>query len=147
MIPEIKILEKGEKEFEIFLNTKIKEYNNAKSPHHLESREPGSSIPLNIMLEDPSKNFIGGLAGTTYWEWLDIDSFYIPKDLRGKGIGSSILQSAETIAIKRGCVRCFVTTFEFQGVKFYEKQGYSVAGKLEDYPPGSTYYWMRKDFL
>ncbi len=146
MIPEIIVLEKEEKIFEKFLNSKIKEYNNAKSPYHLESREPGSSLPLNIMVEDPTGNFIGGLAASTYWKWLDIDSFYIPKDLRGKGIGSSILQSAEEISIKRGCIRCFVTTFEFQGRKFYEKHGYYAAGKLEDYPPGSTYYWMRKDF-
>ena len=28
---------------------------------------------------------------------------------------------------------------------FYERAGYSVFGILEDYPPGHTRYFMRKD--
>ncbi|MCP4544114.1 MAG: GNAT family N-acetyltransferase [Chloroflexi bacterium] len=141
------VSEKEEKEFAEFLHEKIKEYNNLNSPHHRKARKPGSSIPLNIILKNDSGNFIGGLAASTYWQWLDIDDFYIPKEFRGKGIGASLLRTAEKIAIERECTRCFLSTFEFQGRVFYEKQGYYVAGKLEDYPPGSAYYWMRKDLV
>jgi GNAT superfamily N-acetyltransferase len=147
LTPETIVSEKEEKEFEKFLHNKIKDYNNEKSPYHIEARKPGSFTPLNIILKDNSGNFIGGLSASTYWEWLDIDDFYIPEEFRGKGIGASLIQTAETIAVKRGCTRCFLSTFEFQARGFYEKQGYYVAGKLEDYPPGSDYYWMRKDLL
>jgi GNAT superfamily N-acetyltransferase len=78
---------------------------------------------------------------------LDVDDFYIAEEYRGQGIGTSVLQKAKAIAIKRGCTRCVLSTFEFQARVFYEKQGYSVSGKLQDYPPGSAYYWMRKELL
>ncbi len=147
MTPETIISEKEEKEFENFLHEKIKEYNNMNSPHHREARKPGAAILLNIILKDNSGNFIGGLSASTYWQWLDVDDFYIPGEFRGQGIGASLLQMAETIAIERGCTRCVLSTFEFQARVFYEKQGYYVTGKLEDYPPGSAYYWMRKDLV
>jgi hypothetical protein len=38
-----------------------------------------------------------------------------------------------------------LTTFEFQARTFYEIHGYTIAGRMEDYPPGSSYYWMRKE--
>ena len=147
MIPETNISEKEEKAFEAFLHNKIKDYNNDYSPYHREARKPGALTPLHIILKDGSGNVIGGLSASTYWGWLDIDDFYIPEQYRGRGIGASLLHTAETIAAKRGCTRCFLSTFEFQARVFYEKQGYSVAGMLEDYPPGSAYYWMRKDLL
>ena len=98
MVPEMIILEKEEKEFEKFLHNKIKDYNNNNSLYHRKSRKPGSFTPLNIILKDNSGKFIGGLSASTYWEWLDIDDFYIPEDFRGEGIGSALLQTAETIA-------------------------------------------------
>ena len=42
--------------------------------------------------------------------------------------------------------RSVLTTFSFQARGFYEKYGYCVAGAMEDYPPGATYFWMRKEF-
>jgi ribosomal protein S18 acetylase RimI-like enzyme len=142
---ETVISEQDEQAFEEFLHNKIKAYNNIRSPYHRETRKPGSSTPLHIMLKDRSGRVVGGVAASTYWGWLDIDDFYVPEEFRGQGIGTSLLQTAETIAIDRGCSRCVLSTFEFQARGFYEKQGYYVTGRLEDYPPGSTYYWMRKD--
>ncbi len=144
---KIRVLETEDKEFEKFLNTKIKEYNNSKSPHHKESREPGSVTPINIIINKDSERIAGGLAATTYWEWLDIDTFYIPEGLRGRGLGPSLLQPVVNVAVKRGCTKRFLIPFQFQGRIFYEKQGYYVTGKLEDYPPGSTYHWMRKELI
>lgn len=72
---------------------------------------------------------------------------YIPETLRGEGVESALLKEVESIAVSRGCKRCLLTTFEFQERVFYEKQGYAVVGKLDDYPPGSVYYWMRKELI
>ena len=53
---------------------------------------------------------------------------------------------AEREAEERGCSRAKLRTFGFQARGFYQKEGYRVVGELEDYPPGRSFYWMRKDF-
>ncbi len=145
LAPGTTLSENEEKEFSEFLRTQIREFNNRQSAPHRASRQPGAITPLNLIVKDDAGSVIGGLTASTYWEWLDIDIFYLPEELRGRGLGTSLLQTAETIALERGCKRSFLTTFDFQARTFYEKYGYSVIGVLTDYPPGSTYFWMRKD--
>lgn len=143
--PGTTLSESEEKEFSEFLRTHIREFNNRASAPHRAIRQPDAITPLNLIVKDEAGNVIGGLAASTYWEWLDIDIFFLPEVLRGRGLGTSLLQTAEAIALERGCKRCFLTTFDFQARTFYEKHGYYVTGTLEDYPPGSAYFWMRKD--
>ena len=38
-----------------------------------------------------------------------------------------------------------LSTFSFQARDFYQRHGYRVVGQLDDYPPGETFYWMRKE--
>ena len=142
---ETVLSENEEKDFNEFLRDQLRAFNNRVSPLHLQSRQPGAVVPINLMLKDNTGILLDGLWGETYWNWLSIEKFYIPAELRGTGIGGRILQTAETIARSRGCQHSFLTTFEFQARLFYEKRGYRVTGKLEDYPPGSAYYWMVKD--
>ncbi|MBI9045190.1 MAG: GNAT family N-acetyltransferase [Anaerolineaceae bacterium] len=146
MKSKIHISEIEEKEFAEFLKDQIKKFNNETSPYHLEARKPGAVKTLNLIMLNEKGEMIGGLAGSTYWDWLDVDDFFIPETLRGQGIGADLLKNAEGIAIERGCKRSYLSTFGFQARSFYEKQGYYVVGTLKDYPPGSAMYWMRKDF-
>ncbi len=139
------ILETEDKAFKNFLQNQIKEFNNEKSPFHKEARNPNAIQTLNLILKDQSGVIVGGLAATMYWNWLEIEELYVPSAARGQGIGAKLLQQAESIAFEQNYIHVHLTTYKFQARKFYEKQGYSVVGTLEDYPPGSAYYWMRKD--
>jgi GNAT superfamily N-acetyltransferase len=147
MTLEVTISEANEEGFAEYLHAQIREYNNRQSAHHRAARQPGAVKPLHLMLKDGTGQVVGGLSARTYWGWLEIDDLFVPGNLRGQGIGSSLLQTAETVAVSRGVKHCFLSTFEFQARTFYEKHAYSVVGKLEDYPPGATYYWMRKELL
>lgn len=147
MEPETIVSENEEKEFAEFIRHQIRAFNNFSSPYHQELRKSGGIVPLNLILKDVAGNMLGGILASTYWNWVEIDYFYIPEELRGKGLGSSLLKTVETIALQRGCTSCFLSTFDFQARVFYEKQGFFVTGKLDDYPPGSTFYWMRKNLL
>jgi GNAT superfamily N-acetyltransferase len=129
-----------------FIDLMIKQFNNVISPHHLASRQEGAVTPLAIFIHDTTDNIVGGLIADTYWEWLAIDDFWIHEDLRGKGYGTRLLKMAETEAKRRGCKWAHLKTFGFQARTFYERFGYRVIGVLENYPPGSAFYWMRKDF-
>lgn len=132
-------------EIEEFLHQQIKAFNNQHSAHHLQARTGGIE-PLIVTVRGAEGEIVGGLAGSTYWQWLDIDNFWLRAALRGQGIGRELLRMAETEAQARGCVRVTLRTFGFQARGFYEKQGYHIVGALEDYPPGNAMYWMRKDF-
>ena len=145
MTHEVTVSEEDEQEFAEFLHAKIREYNNHHSSHHRAARQPGAVKPLHVMLKDGTGQVVGGLSAKTYWDWLEIDDLFVPDHLRGQGIGTSLLLTAETTATSRGIKHCFLSTFAFQARTFYEKHGYSVVGKLEGYPPGAAYFWMRKD--
>lgn len=144
---QITLNDTSDKEKSAYINAQIKAFNNIYSPHHLAARQPEAITPLEIYIQDKQGNLCGGLVASTYWGWLFIDDFWIMDALRGKGYGRILLKNAEKEAKKRGCKAAWLKTFSFQARAFYQKCGYHVVGQLDDYPPGETFYWMRKDLL
>lgn len=128
-----------------FLKRQLKSFNNVVSPHHLQIRT-NPPRPLDLILRDEAQQIVGGLAASTYWSCLDIDDLWLHADLRQRGFGRQLLTLAEQEAQARGCHYAWLSTFSFQARGFYEKVGYRVIGQLTDYPPGATYFWLRKDF-
>src|SRR5687767_2061964 len=100
--------------------------------------------PLIIAVDDDDGRVIGGLWGRTVYEWLFVELLVVPDALRGRGLGSELMQLAEEEALKRGCHSAWLDTFEFQARGFYERLGYSCFAELRDYPPGFARYFMKK---
>jgi ribosomal protein S18 acetylase RimI-like enzyme len=128
-----------------FIKVQFKAFNNGISPYHLHIRTHPPE-PLDLFLRDDTQTIVGGLIASTYWSWLDIDKLWLHEALRQRGYGSQLLRRAEQLAIQRGCHSAYLSTFGFQARGFYEKYGYYVVGELSDYPPGTSYFWLRKDF-
>jgi GNAT superfamily N-acetyltransferase len=104
--------------------------------------------PLAITLRDPQSGAVtGGLWGSSVVGWLYVDLLVVPEGFRGQGLGSALLQKAENIARKRGCIGLWLHTGSFQAPGFYEKLGFSAFGTVADYPPGhaSIFYLKRLD--
>ena len=100
---------------------------------------------LAILVADPqSGETMGGLFGRTSLGLLFVERFFLPENLRGKGLGSRVLALAEEEARKRGCTRAALMTLTFQAPGFYLKQGYEIAARLECAPPGATRLLMTK---
>ena len=87
------------------------------------------------------------LTGRTYGlqAWLKIGTLWMDEDHRGQGIGRELIGRAEEEARRRGCFYARLSTSTFQAPGFYEKMGYVLYGRLEDYPPGDTSLYYRKD--
>ena len=128
-----------------FVSAQLRQFNNVRSPHHLYIRT-NPPQPLDLFVRNADGTIMAALVSDTYWGWLDVDDLWVHETLRGRGLGVHLLRVAETEAQRRGCRHVKLTTFSFQARGFYEKQGYRVTGVLEGYPPGETYFWMRKDF-
>lgn len=67
------------------------------------NREPVESGPLNIYVEDENGQLMAGLVAETFGNWLEIEYLFVKEELRGQGIGSQLLQRAESEAKKRNC--------------------------------------------
>lgn len=87
---------------------------------------------------------VGAVIGSTYWNWFYIDVLWVREDLRRKGYGSRLLETAEEEARRRGASNAFLDTFTFQAPEFYSNHGYRVFGELPDFPAGHTRLFMTK---
>lgn len=110
-----------------------------------ESGFPPDPQPIVITLTDDAGAIIGGVWAKTVYDWLYVEYLVVPEAVRGGGHGSRLLATAERIAIDRGCVGAWLTTFPFQAKGFYEKLGYEVFGTLERSPRDNLRIFMRKE--
>ncbi|HUF50240.1 MAG TPA: GNAT family N-acetyltransferase [Longimicrobiales bacterium] len=108
--------------------------------------EPPDFQTLSLAVRD-DEELVGGLVGETGWKWLFVDLLWIAETHRGRGLGARLLRTAEGEAIRRGVRRAYLDTFDFQARPFYERQGYEVFGTLDDYPPGHSRFFLRKDLV
>ena len=116
----------------------IRSYNRSK-------REAAECEPLNLYVEDEHGQLLAGLVAETFGNWLEIEYLFVKEELRGQGIGSQLLQQAESEAKKRNCRFAFVNTYQFQAPAFYQKHGYQEVFTLKDYPyTGQRHYYQKE---
>ena len=130
-------LENTESQKSQIIGELIRSYNRSK-------REVSESEPLNLYIEDEHGEIMAGLVAETFGNWLEIEYLFVKEDLRGQGVGSQLLQQAESEAKKRNCRFAFVNTYQFQAPAFYQKQGYKGVFTLKDYPyTGQRHYYQK----
>ena len=116
----------------------VRSYNRSK-------REAAESEPLNLYIEDEHGRLLAGLVAETFGNWLEIEYLFVKEELRGQGIGSQLLQRAESEAKKRNCRYVFVNTYQFQAPAFYQKHDYQEVFTLKDYPCTGQRHYYQKD--
>jgi GNAT superfamily N-acetyltransferase len=107
---------------------------------------PADMRPVAVLLRDGQGQTIGGLWGKTVYDWMFVEFLVVPEAMRGHDYGTLLMREAEAVAIARGCVGAWLTTFNFQAQGFYERLGYEVFGELERSPGDSVRIFMRKMF-
>ena len=124
---------------------KAQEIGNLIRSYNRSKREAAESEPLNLYVEDNSGEVLAGLVAETFGNWLEIEYLFVKEDLRGQGIGSQLLQRAESEAKKRNCCFAFVNTYQFQAPAFYQKHDYQEVFTLKDYPCTGQRHYYQKD--
>ena len=114
--------------------------------HNYNVQQAGETLhqQLCFVLRAPDQKIVGGLIGTTYWNWLYVDLLFVKEDLRGRGYGHRLLETAEDEARKRGAKHVYLDTFSFQAPDFYKQHGYQIFGELKDFPVGHQRFFLTK---
>jgi GNAT superfamily N-acetyltransferase len=89
---------------------------------------------IGVYVRDDIGTMLGGLIGVRKGDWLNIDFLWVSDAVRGSGVGSQLIKTAEDEARRKGCKHALVDTVSFQARPFYEKQGYQLQMSLQDYP-------------
>ncbi|WP_318240886.1 GNAT family N-acetyltransferase [Janibacter melonis] len=89
---------------------------------------------------------VAGLSGWTWGHACAIAMTWVEQDLRGTGLGATLLDTFEQEARARGCTHVFVTSFTFQAPEFYQRHGYREIFRWMSVPTtGRDDVHMRKD--
>lgn len=97
-----------------------------------------------IVIRDDDGAITGGLWGEVSYRWLFVKYLALPPEARGRGHGKALMRAAEDEAKRLNCIGVWLDTFSFQARGFYEKLGYGVFGRIDDYPPGEARFFLSK---
>ena len=118
-------------ELESFLADRIYEFNSQVTGYFDGKLLAGS-------IRDDAGKVVAGFSGHTWGGCCYISHVWVHEQCRGKGLGKTLLQVAETEARHRGCMQVVLLTHSFQAPGFYEHLGYERKYAIEGRPKGHS---------
>jgi GNAT superfamily N-acetyltransferase len=122
-----------------FLEDRLYEFNSQQT-----GREDGHLFAFFIRNEQ--QEILAGCSGWTWAQACEIQTLWVHPSLRGQGHGRQLLEAAEQEARSRGCKVILISSYSFQAPGFYQKCGYELVWKLNDFPPGHQHCALVKRF-
>lgn len=135
---KVETIEAPDKSLCNFFEERIAEFN-------IERWEVKERFPLVIKVSGEGDEILGGAAAKTFGLWLLIENIWVSEKLRGKNMGTKILQDLEAAAVQRGCKYALLDTLNFQARPFYEKFGYVNQWTQQNYPAEGCKHFMVKE--
>lgn len=91
-----------------------------------------------------NKENIGCVGYIKRWgdDVYEIIWMYLDKNYHCKGIGSLVLQKIEDILAKKKARLLVVETGRQRAIKFYEKNGFVLKGKIDDFYQKNEHSWL-----
>jgi GNAT superfamily N-acetyltransferase len=103
--------------------------------------------PVGFFLKSRRGEWLGGLTGYIWGGWLHVNFLWVSEALRGQRNGTRLMDAAEAMAKQRGAFAATLETHTHQAPEFYAKRGYTVFGRIDDYPPGHAKLFLSKRLL
>jgi GNAT superfamily N-acetyltransferase len=104
----------------------------------------GDELDLAIFVRDDAGKVVAGISGWTWGNCCELQNLWVAPPLRGRGLATRLLAAAEAEAAARGCSQTVHFTYEFQARAFYERNGYALVGRVEEFPSGTDVLWYHK---
>jgi len=137
---KIELIENPEHQFIDFLDQQINEFNE-------QNWEVKKQKPIAVKITNEREEVVAGAAGRTFGDWFLLDTLWVSESMRGRNLGSQLLNDIEKGALKRGCKKVLLDTLNFQAMPFYQKHDYTVAWTQEGYPRTGCKYFMIKNLV
>lgn len=103
---------------------------------------------LVLTVRDETGEILSGLAGTLSYGWLLIKIIWVKDELRGRGLGRRLVETAERKALDRGCHAVWLDTSSPSALDFYRALGFEVFGILANdnrcAPEGHQRWFLRR---
>ena len=80
---------------------------------------------IGVYMRDEKGVMLGGLIGVRKGEWLNIDYLWVSDTVRGTGVGSQLIKTAEEEARRKGCHMPWSTRPASRRVRFMKNRGTS----------------------
>ena len=103
----------------------------------------GDGAELAIFVRKAGK-VVAGISGWTWGDSCELQNLWVEPSMRGRGLGSRLLAAAEAEAAARNCSQTVHFTYDFQTGRLYQRTGYELVGRVEDFPSGADVLWYRK---
>lgn len=100
---------------------------------------------FGFFIRDSEGEILAGCAGNTMYGSLFIGNLWVSEPLRGKGIGTQLMQRAEQLAKERGCHFIALNTFDWEALDFYRKLGFTVELERHGFDNDSVFCFLRKN--
>jgi GNAT superfamily N-acetyltransferase len=82
---------------------------------------------------------VAGLSGWTWGSCGFVDALWVEVGSRRRGLGTSLMDTAEQQMALRGCRQVVLLTHSFQAPDFYARRGYARVADVPDYPAGHAW--------
>lgn len=106
---------------------------------------PFEKEEFGFLAKNKKGELIGAISANTEWEWIFIKHLWIRDRMRGKGLGSRLMDAIISEANGRGIYKYYLSTFSFQAPDFYRKLGFEVFGTLPGVSASYDSYFMKRE--
>jgi|EndMetStandDraft_5_1072996.scaffolds.fasta_scaffold678542_1 ribosomal protein S18 acetylase RimI-like enzyme len=101
--------------------------------YRIEQGNPPSEQRRHTFVAMDGERFVGCASGVTDNKWFYLSDLWVDKAYRCQGLGRALLEKLERRISQDGIHNIYTWTAEFEAPLFYQKQGYAVFVKLENY--------------
>jgi GNAT superfamily N-acetyltransferase len=125
---------------EAVLAQRIYEYNASVTGYH-------DAESFTAIFQDESRTLEAGASGYTWGGCCFLAHLWVSEALRGRGLGSALLEEVERHAREKRCRLILLSSHSFQAPGFYAHRGYEQVARVTDYPVGHAdiFYAKRLD--
>ena len=131
----VELMDSLEPDAKSVIESVLATYNTEQNSEFWRAREllANAPRPLNVCVRTDEGRAVGGLVGETQFRWLKVMLMSVEPSWRRRGLGTEMMKIAEKEAVVRRCCYAFVDTMDYQAPGFYERIGYTIAGRIDDW--------------